>query len=375
MHDVEFRAVSRRFDDGSHAVQGVSFTAPGGKLTSLLGPSGCGKSTLLRIAAGLEAPTEGSVWIGGVDVTGLPPEARGVSLLFQHYALFPHLDVLGNIGFGLRTSGAARAEVQARAQAMLELVGLQRLERRAVSELSGGQQQRVALARALAVEPSVVLLDEPLSNLDDRLRRSMREEIRALQQRLGLTVAYVTHDETEAMAVSDQVVVMNEGRVQQAGSPHEVYDHPCSEFVARFMGDAAIFELVPDAQGSLVLGTLRLPLTAPPGTAGARVMVRPEAWRLLPVGAEGLPGRVLRRAYLGHGAEYMIDTDLGELLVTTRHAEVLHQPGAPVSLALGPQGVSLLDTGRPPAPPATAHGARPEASRAASVPSNQETFP
>jgi iron(III) transport system ATP-binding protein len=365
MLDVEFRAVSRRFADGSHAVRGVSFTAPGGKLTSLLGPSGCGKSTLLRIAAGLDAPTEGSVWIGGIDVTGQPPEARSVSLLFQDYALFPHLDVIGNVGYGLRMSGAAAAEAESRAQAMLDLVGLRGLERRIVSELSGGQQQRVALARALAVEPAVVLLDEPLSNLDDRLRRSMREEIRTLQQRLGLTVAYVTHDETEAMAVSDQVVVINEGRVQQVGSPHEVYEHPASEFVARFMGDAAIFELVPDAQGRLALGVLPLPLAVPPGTAQARVMVRPEAWRLHPVGGPGLPGRVLRRAYLGHGAEYTIDTDLGELLVTTTHAEVLHQPGAPVSLGLGPHGVSVL--GRPPAPPATSHGSQPVAGRAASV--------
>jgi iron(III) transport system ATP-binding protein len=345
MVELEFRAVSKRFDDGHYAVRDLSFTAPGGQLTTLLGPSGCGKTTLLRMAAGLVSPTEGRVLVDGRDITTLAPEERNVSLLFQDYALFPHLDVLGNVSFGLRMSGVAPRRAEERALGVLELLGLSGLERRRSTELSGGQQQRVALARALALEPSVVLLDEPLSNLDDRLRRQMREEIRTLQRRLGLTVAYVTHDEAEAMAVSDVIVVINEGRLLQVGTPREVYERPNCEFVAGFMGDAAVFEVTLDADGMVMLGSLRLALPLPAAAelgGPLRLLVRPEAWRIVAVGLEGLPGRIVRAAYLGHGAEYRVDSDLGELLVSCRHAEALHQPGAPVSLTLAGRGVTLL---------------------------------
>jgi iron(III) transport system ATP-binding protein len=343
MVEVEFQAVTKQWNDGSYAVRELSFVAPAGRLTTVLGPSGCGKSTLLRMAAGLEQPTAGRVLVDGRDISALSPDERSVSMLFQSGGLFPHLDVIGNVGFGLRVSGLPEHEVQRRARGLLGLVGLAGMERRSTNELSGGEQQRVALARALALEPSVVLLDEPLSNLDVGLRHQLRDEIRSLQQRLGVTMAYVTHDEAEAMAVSDFIVVMNEGRLQQMGTPRDVYEHPNSEFVAAFMGDAAVFDVEAAADGSVRLGPFELQLRRKRPDGPLRVMVRPEAWRILAAGADGLPGRIERCAYLGHGVEYLIDTDLGALLVSTDNADALHQPGAPVTLMLGQRGVSVFD--------------------------------
>ena len=223
-------------------MKGISFTVPKGTLTTILGPSGCGKTTTLRMIAGLEAPTGGQIFIDGVDVTTLGPAERNVSMVFQSYALFPHMNVLANVAYGLSVSGVNKAETKQRAHAAMATVGLTGFDERLPSELSGGQQQRVALARALVLEPAVLLFDEPLSNLDARLRRSMREEIRALQQRLGLTVAYVTHDQSEALAVSDQIIVMDHGVIAQAGTPHDLYERPGSEFVAGFMGEAMLFD-------------------------------------------------------------------------------------------------------------------------------------
>ena len=349
MRDVSFAGVGRRFADGSWGVRDVSFTAPAGQLTTLLGPSGSGKSTLLRIAAGFEPASTGRVLLGNEDVTHQPPEARGLTLLFQSGALFPHLDVLGNVAYGLKQSGTGRALAAQLASDALDLVGLRGMARASCDELSGGQQQRVALARALVLQPSVLLLDEPLSNLDDRLRRQMRDEIRLLQRRLGLTVIYVTHDEAEAMALSDQLVVINEGRLMQTGTPRDVYERPVCEFVAAFMGDAGMFDVRVGSDGQARLGAVSVRSWTgdhPPGTV-LRLMVRPEAWRILPVGrnhgTDGLAARVVRGAYLGHGAEYVVDTELGELLVKTWHAESLHQPGAPISLALSEQGVTVID--------------------------------
>ncbi|RQP24635.1 ABC transporter ATP-binding protein [Piscinibacter terrae] len=350
MVDLEFCGVTKLFPDGTCAIRDISFTAPGGQLTTLLGPSGSGKSTLLRIAAGLEAATHGAVYLDGRDVSTLHGRDRDVSMLFQGDSLFPHLDVIGNVAFGLQHSGFARDEARERARRALDLVGLQGSASDSCAELSGGQQQRVALARALALEPSVVLLDEPLSNLDDRLRRQMRGEIRSLQRRLGLTVVYVTHDESEAMAVSDRVVIINEGHLLQVGTPREVYERPNSEFVATFIGDASIFDLTVAADGVPHLGSLpvgRLAQAYPPGTR-LRVVIRPEAWQILPVGlVHGMAARVRRCSYLGHGAEYLLDTELGQLLASSRHVNALHQPGAPVNLTLGMHGISVLNSSQP----------------------------
>ena len=235
---VEFDKVVKRYGatdgGGGHQLH----RRDSGTLVTLLGPSGCGKTTTLRMIAGLELPSEGRILIAGRDVTGLGATQRDVSMVFQSYALFPHMSVLENVCYGLRRSGLARDEATRRAREGLETVGLAGYDERQPSELSGGQQQRVAVARALVLKPSVLLFDEPLSNLDARLRRQMREEIRELQQRLGLTVVYVTHDQQEAMAVSDRIIVMNAGRIEQQGSPRELYERPATPFLARFMGES-----------------------------------------------------------------------------------------------------------------------------------------
>ena len=251
-HGVEFRNITKRYGLQASAplvVKGVSFEVPKGTLTTILGPSGCGKTTVLRMIAGLEIPTGGQILMDGKDVTTLGPADRNVSMMFQSYALFPHMNVLENVMYGLKMSGVAREEARVRGSEALKNVGLVGYDERLPSELSGGQQQRVALARALVLEPAVLLFDEPLSNLDARLRREMREEIRSLQQRLNLTVAYVTHDQSEALAVSDQIVVMHAGLIAQAGTPQQLYEHPASEFVAGFMGEAMLFTGTATADG------------------------------------------------------------------------------------------------------------------------------
>ena len=277
---IEFRQISKRYGDAGSplVVERIDFQVPSGSLTTLLGPSGCGKTTTLRMIAGLETPSAGQVLIDGRDVTALAAAERNVSMVFQSYALFPHMDVGANVRYGLSVSGVSKDEARRRARNAMESVGLTGFEHRMPSELSGGQQQRVAVARSLVLEPSVLLFDEPLSNLDARLRRSMREEIRALQQRLKLTVAYVTHDQAEALAVSDQIIVMDQGRIAQAGTPQQLYEQPASVFVAGFMGEAMLFEAEVGADGQVQLGPLRFTPARPVAPGPARVAVRPEAW-------------------------------------------------------------------------------------------------
>ncbi len=245
---IEFKNVSKRYgasDKDPLAVDRISFVVPTGTLTTLLGPSGCGKTTTLRMIAGLESPANGEIWMadknGQVEnVTTRAAHERNVSLVFQSYALFPHMDVLANVGYGLKMIGVKKLEARDRAIEALKNVGLVGFDDRLPSELSGGQQQRVALARALVLEPAVLLFDEPLSNLDAQLRRAMREEIRNLQQRLKLTVAYVTHDLVEALAVSDHIVVMDKGSIAQQGTPQEVFEQPKNDYVKNFLGEAAL---------------------------------------------------------------------------------------------------------------------------------------
>ncbi len=235
---VAFRDVTKSYGRKVTAVDNVSFDVEAGKLVTFLGPSGCGKTTMLRMIAGLEMVTSGQILIGDKDVTKLPATDRDVSMVFQSYALFPHMSVLENVAYGLGFSGFPKAEANARAHAGLELVGLKGYDARLPSELSGGQQQRVAVARALVLEPQVLLFDEPLSNLDAKLRRQVREDIRGIQQDLGLTVVYVTHDQEEALAVSDEIVVMRNAQIAQIGTPRELYDAPADAFVADFIGEA-----------------------------------------------------------------------------------------------------------------------------------------
>ncbi len=332
---IEFQQVTKRYGGAASplVVKGIDLAVPQGTLTTLLGPSGCGKTTTLRLIAGLDAPTSGRILIDGHDGTHLGPAERNVSMVFQSYALFPHMSVLGNVSYGLEVQGVSCDETRRHARATMDVVGLAGFDDRLPAELSGGQQQRVAVARALVLEPAVMLFDEPLSNLDARLRRSMREEIRALQQRLKLTVAYVTHDQAEALAG---------GRIVQVGTPRQLYEQPASIFVAGFMGEALLFDAVVGVDGQVRLGLLQLasPADLPPGPA--KVAVRPEAWRIGAAGGAGPAGTVLKSVYLGSFQELSFETALGTVFVVSPEVAVPWTLGQAVTLSLGALGVSVM---------------------------------
>ena len=345
---IVFERVSRAYGEVA-AVRDVSFAIEPGSLVTLLGPSGCGKTTTLRLIAGLETATAGRILIGDRDVTDIGATGRNVSMVFQSYALFPHMSVLDNVAYGPSVSGRSRREARVLARAGLATVGLDALGDRLPSELSGGQQQRVAIARALVLEPAVLLFDEPLSNLDARLRRRMREEIRELQRRLGITVVYVTHDQEEALAVSDRIIVMNGGVIAQEGTPRDLYDAPGDVFVAGFMGEAnrvkGMLRRVDDVTGVVEIGGLRLELPHRGLAEGAvDVAIRPEALVIgvASEGAAGIRGTVTQVAYLGSRMEYSIGTDIGDLFATS---PIAHRPlaaGAAVTLTLADHGVTLI---------------------------------
>ena len=332
------------------AVDGISFEVQAGDLVTLLGPSGCGKTTTLRLIAGLEMATSGSVFIGGNDVSLLPASARDVSMVFQSYALFPHMTVFENVSYGLSVSGVAKAETRDRAEEGLKLVGLSGYGERLPSELSGGQQQRVAVARALVLEPTVLLFDEPLSNLDAKLRRRVREEIRELQQSLGLTTVYVTHDQEEALAVSDRIIVMRNAEIAQEGAPAELYEGPRDLFVADFIGDANVVdaELIGrDGDHATVrVGDrmeLRLPHRDLPD-GPVKLAVRPEAVIVKTNEDEaGLTGTVSKSTYLGSHVEYTLDTEIGEIFVADYQFDRLVPAGSTVRIGFRDRGVTLLE--------------------------------
>ncbi|MBL8808354.1 MAG: ABC transporter ATP-binding protein [Rhodospirillales bacterium] len=329
------------------AVKKLSLDIAPGTLVTLLGPSGCGKTTLLRMVAGLETPSEGRIEIGGFDVTSLSARERNVSMVFQSYALFPHMSVEENVAYGLVSSGLNKTDAAARARRALETVGLAGYGLRLPSEMSGGQQQRVAVARALVLEPDVLLFDEPLSNLDARLRRSMREEIRALQQSLGLTAIYVTHDQSEALAVSDRIVVMRAAEIAQAGTPAELYDAPRDVFVATFMGEAnhvcATLESVSGERGRVALGEARIDLPHRDLVPGpVDLVIRPEAIDLEAGEGAGLPGRVSKATFMGSHVEYHVDTALGDLFAVVPRTRPLFPAGSVVSVVLDAKGAILV---------------------------------
>jgi iron(III) transport system ATP-binding protein len=345
---VEFRHVTKRYGQVV-AVNDVSFTIEPGTLVTLLGPSGCGKTTTLRLIAGLEMANEGEIRIGGIDVTRLSASERDVSMVFQSYALFPHMSVLDNVAYGPSVSGVKKAEAREMAREKLGLVGLKGFDERLPSELSGGQQQRVAVARALVLEPQVLLFDEPLSNLDAKLRRRVREDIRELQRRLNLTVAYVTHDQQEALAVSDRIIVMSNAAIAQSGSPRDLYEAPVDLFVADFIGDANLVdaELTRDggARARVRIGTVDLDLAHRDQASGAcKVAIRPESilvHRAAP-DTPSLAGSVAKAAYLGTHMEYSISTPVGELFVVDRQVTQPLAVGAPAWIGLADHGVTVV---------------------------------
>ncbi len=354
---VTLEGVTKRFKNTKGrsdviAVKESDFVVAAGELVTLLGPSGCGKTTTLRMIAGFELPSSGRIRIGSEDVTMLPPNKRDTATVFQSYGLFPHMNVAANVAYGLKLRKMPQADIDRKVAETLALVGLSELGDRAPGRLSGGQQQRVALARSLIVEPSVLLLDEPLSNLDALLREQMRVEIRRIQKSLGITAVYVTHDRVEAMSLSDRVIVMKDGEIKQIGTPSDIYEDPDTKFVAGFVGKVAFFpvEIVGGAPGAWDCRWEGKPVTvarSAPGVASgskAVLMARPESLRIGDSGTGFIEGRVRMNVYLGNSVESFVETRYGEVLVQVDDpaAKVLHPEGSAVSISVDPARVRLL---------------------------------
>ena len=338
------------------AVDDVNLEVKTGELVTILGPSGCGKTTTLRMIAGFEYPTSGSILIGDKDVAKIPPNKRGLSMVFQSYALFPHLSIYENVAYGLRVQKLPASEIRERTERALDLMQLTTMAKRYPSQVSGGQQQRIALARAIVIEPSVLLFDEPLSNLDAKLREYMRDELRKLQKRLGITSLYVTHDQSEAMAISDRVVIMKEGRIRQVGTPREIYAFPQSRFVADFMGKANFLEVevlgIDGESARIDIGgkAFIVPRAGKvrPNSGSALLVVRPEALRLISLSnAENeipLRGCIDRFTYFGNIARYEVSTENGPLLIESYNPEAssIFEEGDNVGVMIDFESVRLL---------------------------------
>jgi sn-glycerol 3-phosphate transport system ATP-binding protein len=319
MSEIVLTGVSKRWG-AARAVEDINLNATAGELLVLLGPSGCGKSTTLRLIAGLEQADTGKITIAGRDVTHLPPGERRIAMVFQSYALFPHLTVAENIVFGLRARRVPRAECRARLKRVAEIVGLEWLLERKPAQLSGGQRQRVALGRAIIAEAPVCLMDEPLSNLDAKLRHEMRAEIRALQQRLGMTMIYVTHDQTEAMTMADRIVLMRDGKIEQNGPPQELYNRPATAFAARFIGTP--------------------PMNLLPGENEALLGIRPEHLRVVPHG--GIPAKVTAVEHLGAESIVLCEV-VGRPAAFRQEGFSPYRTGSMVELDWSPEHVHRFD--------------------------------
>ncbi len=351
MTAVVLDRVVKRYGDAV-AVDHVTLSVADGELVALLGPSGCGKTTTLRMVAGFVEASEGSIRIGGREVTQLPPHQRNTGLVFQNYALFPHRKVAQNVSFGLEMRKVPKAEAAHRVERALRRVRLEDYAERLPKQLSGGQQQRVALARALVIEPDVLLLDEPLSNLDARLRLEMRTEIRELQRALGLTAIFVTHDQEEAFAIADRIAVMNRGRTEQVGSPTDIYERPATRFVAEFTGVANFLpgRVVSPGLFEMPDGT-RLHFAGDAPGGDATLAIRPERLQPLPDGAttdgNALPGRMGEVTYLGAFTEAQVRLAAGQMLTLRQAgpADTAWQPGRPVVLTWAPAASLLLPAG------------------------------
>ncbi|MBF9232311.1 ABC transporter ATP-binding protein [Microvirga alba] len=342
--DVHLRldGLTKRYGD-SVAVAALDLAVPKGELVALLGPSGCGKTTTLRMVAGLITPSDGRIIVGGSDITTTPTYKRDMGLVFQSYALFPHMTVAKNVAFGLEMRSVPKHEIEKRVKEALAMVRLEALSERKPRELSGGQQQRVALARALVIRPSILLLDEPLSNLDAKLRDEMRTEIRDIQQSLGITAVFVTHDQVEALSMCDKVVVMKGGKLEQIGSPIDVYEAPATPFVASFVGRTNRLEGSANGDGTVIIGTAVLRVPGRPG-GKVEILVRPHRIKLVDANAspEGsaerfnrLAGTLTRVTFVGDLLQYHVDVAGTEVIVeaASDHGRGFWKAGAPVALS------------------------------------------
>ncbi|MEX0430743.1 ABC transporter ATP-binding protein [Spiribacter insolitus] len=340
---IRIEAVTKSFERGVPALDAVTLDVEAGEFFTLLGPSGCGKTTLLRVLAGLEQPDTGRIEIGGWSMAGVPPHRRSVNTVFQSYALFPHRNVRQNIGFGLEMQGVPGAEIAERSQAIAELTGIGALLERDVAQLSGGQRQRVALARALVNEPDVLLLDEPLSALDAGLRAHLQLELKRLQRRLGMTFVFVTHDQEEAMVMSDRIAVLNAGRIAQVDTPQGVYEAPADLFVARFMGHENFVPIRQrDAAGvDTAIGRLDGDFGA-----GSHLLLRPEAIRLDSEAAQSpnrFTARVRERLYRGGTTDYRLDCGEVQLMAScANRGQRAHEVGDTVEVGVSDRGTATL---------------------------------
>jgi putative spermidine/putrescine transport system ATP-binding protein len=353
---IEIAGVSKVYDGGVRAVDTIEIDIRQGEFFSLLGPSGCGKTTTLRMIAGFETPSDGAIRVDGADITHVPAHKRDMGMVFQNYALFPHRTVAENVAFGLRMRGIDKVTIASKVKAALAMVELAGLEDRRPGQLSGGQQQRVALARAIVIEPRVLLCDEPLGALDKKLRQQMQFELKQLQKTLGLTLVFVTHDQDEALAMSDRIAVMNCGRVEQIGTPVEIYDQPLTRFVADFIGDTNIFrgERVTTGAGPGLAVGHRLILTLPtsaPGTGVLSVALRPEKIRLSPGDTENAAtssvarGAIESTNFLGGAVLYRITLNSGHRVLAQQPnagAARVYVPGQTVALDWNPTDLVVL---------------------------------
>jgi spermidine/putrescine transport system ATP-binding protein len=355
--EIELSKLTKQFEELT-AVDGIDLHIPGGEFFSLLGPSGCGKTTTLRMIAGFERPTSGEIFLDGTDVAYTPPHQRNVNTVFQNYALFPHLNVYNNIAYGLKRAKRPKAEIRERVGKALELVQLPGYEGRQPSQLSGGQQQRVALARALVLNPTVLLLDEPLGALDAKLRKALQIELKSLQQEVGITFLYVTHDQEEALTMSDRLAVMNGGHIEQVGAPQDVYEDPETLYVADFLGVSNLMQARIVSAGTsacrVALDGYELETrgTDRDVTGEAKIVIRPERIELeehgSPSGPNRIPGMVERVVYVGSAIQVIVRGATGEALqalVQNTGGGIPYEQGTPVQLHLPVDALRVLPSG------------------------------
>ena len=346
--EVKFENITKKFNE-TVAVDNVSCVFKAGTLTTLLGPSGCGKTTSLRLIAGLERASSGKIFIDNEDVTLLPATDRDVSMVFQSYALFPHMSVIENVSYGLKMAKVKKNEYIEKSIETLKLVNLEGYENRMPSELSGGQQQRVAVARAIVLEPKVLLFDEPLSNLDAKLRRQVREDIRNIQQRLGVTTIYVTHDQEESLAISDNVIVMNKSIIAQEGKPIDLYDNPNTKFVANFIGDANIIKAEAtsknDTLHTLKIGEVIVEVNSTKKiNKTTSIALRPEKININKNKKENsLVGKIISASFVGNSYQYTISTNVGKIYVISHDTINNFELNSEVFLSFEKNDIKILD--------------------------------
>ena len=346
--EVQFINITKKFNETT-AVDNISCSFEPGTLTTILGPSGCGKTTSLRLIAGLERATQGNIFIDNEDVTLLPATDRDVSMVFQSYALFPHMSVVENVSYGLKMINVPKEEYIQKSFETLKLVGLESYENRMPSELSGGQQQRVAVARAIVLEPKVLLFDEPLSNLDAKLRRQVREDIRELQLKLGVTTIYVTHDQEEALAISDKVIVMNNAVIAQEGRPKDLYNNPKTTFVANFIGDANIVKARIESRNEnnydINFGGVQMKISANIDLKDSvSIAIRPETIEIIEEKTKNyMTVKIINASYVGNSYQYVVSSSVGELFIVSNETINHFKLNEEVFITFDESGITILE--------------------------------